>query len=143
MSLKLFLSILFILLCVSYHSQTDSLKQIFSAKSFTLIEAYTGDWGGHTHTIKFNVQGNKIRIQCENRNNFKTDTLLSKSALSSLENIFITCSKSITTSKNKSTEHIVYKFKSKDFTYIIDDKFTMECNGEFKAWKETYLPKQK
>jgi hypothetical protein len=53
-----------------------------------------------------------------------------------IEAVFINCIEKISSSKDKSTEHSKYIFKNKEFTYTIDDKFTMKCADDFKAWKE-------
>jgi len=143
--IRLFFLILFATSFSNCYSQTsnDSLKQVSSSKTFTLVEDYTGDWGGHLHTFAFTIKGNDIRIQWENpelvKNGKDLDVLLPVSVLNNLENIFINCSQRIMTSKKGSTEHILYKFKNDKLTYIIDDRFTMECNDDFKAWKEMLL----
>lgn len=142
---RLFLSVLFAVSLATCYSQTnnDTLKQVFSSKTFTLIEDYTGDWGEHWHTFTFTVKGNDIRIQWKNpellKNGKDLDVLLPMSALNNLENIFINCYQRILASKKGSTEHILYKFKNENLTYIIDDRFTMECNDDFKAWKEMLM----
>jgi hypothetical protein len=120
-----------------------SIKEILTSKNFTLEEDYVGDWGGHLHTFTFTVHGKDLRIQWKNpellKNGKDLDVLLPMSVLDTLENIFIKCSERIKTSKNGSTEHIIYKFTNKNITYIIDDRFSMECNDDFKAWKEALL----
>lgn len=125
--------------------ENDTLKQILSSKSFTLEEEYIGDWGGYTHLFSFSVEGNYVKIICNNpellKNEKKLIVKLPLSDLNNLENIFINCSEKIKTTKNKSTEHIFYKFKSGNLSFIIDDRFTMECNEDFKAWKEMLLVK--
>jgi len=147
--IRLFLSILFATSFANCYSQTsnDSLKQVFSSKTFTLVEDYTGDWGGHLHTFIFTVKGNDVRIQWGNpellKNGKDLDALFPMSVLDALKNIFLNCSQRIFISKNKSTEHIIYKLSNKNSTYTIDDRFTMECNDDFKAWKEELLSEWK
>ncbi|MBI5539208.1 MAG: hypothetical protein HY951_04065 [Bacteroidia bacterium] len=123
----------------------DSLKQILSSKSFTLEEEYIGDWGGYTHLFNFSVEGNYVTIFCKNpellKNGKNLNVKLPISEINNLENIFINCSEKIKTTNNKSTERIFYKFKNSNITLIIDDRFTMECNEDFKAWKEMLLIK--
>lgn len=126
----------------------DSLKQILSSKSFTIEEEYIGDWGGHSQIYIFKTEGDKLRIKCDNpdpmsRSEKGLDTLVSLNTLKNLENIFLKCSDRIKTSKNSSTEHIIYKFSNANSTYIIDDKFTMACNEDFKAWKEMFIIRTK
>lgn len=143
--IKLFLFILFATSFASCYSQTnnDSLKEVFSSKAFTLVEDYAGDWGGYWHTFTFTEMDNNISIQWKAPEFLKSgkdlDVLLPMSVLNDLKKIFINCSQRIMTSKKESTEHILYRFKNKNLTYIIDDRFTMECYNEFKAWKEMLL----
>jgi len=125
--------------CFSQDSN-DTLKTILASKSFTLEEAYMGDWGGYLQTFSFKIDGNNVRLKCkytESAEKYKElDTLLSFSALKKLDKVFSDCSAKIKTEKNKSTEHIIYKFKNDTLTFIIDDRFTMACNENFKAWKK-------
>ena len=125
----------------------DTLNMIFSSESFTLEEDYFGDWGGHNHKFIFTVQGNKVRIQWENpelmENGEDMDMLFPIKALKDLEEIFVNCTEKIKTSKKGSTEHILYKFKKGKIIYIIDDKTTMECNDDFRAWKEKIISEWK
>ncbi|MFH2141027.1 MAG: hypothetical protein ABIJ97_01295 [Bacteroidota bacterium] len=144
--IRLFLSILFATSFANCYSQTsnDSLKQILSSKSFTIEEEYIGDWGGHSQKYIFKIEDNKLRIRCKNPDPMrstekKLDTLVSINVLKNIEEIFINCTERIKTSKNVSTEHIIYKFTNKNITYIIDDRFSMECNDDFKAWKEALI----
>ena len=144
-SIKIVLSILFAIslsLCFSQENN-DSMKVILSSKNFTLEEEYMGDWGGHLHTFTFTVQGKDLRIQWKNpkllKNGKKLDVLLPISELDNFGKIFTNCSAKIKTSKKRSTEHILYKFKNENLTYIIDDRFTMECNVDFNSWKEMLL----
>jgi hypothetical protein len=129
------------------YSQTgnDTLKQILSSKTFSLEEEYIGDWGGYIHIFNFSTENNTVQVKCKNpkliKNEKELDVLLSLNDIKKLENIFTDCYAKILNTKNASTEHIFYKFKNKEFTYIIDDKFTMECNEIFKAWKEMLLIK--
>jgi hypothetical protein len=147
--IRIFLSVLFFTTFTICYSQSnnDTLKQIFFSKTFSLIEDYSGDWGGYCHTFIFTVKGNNIRIQWENpellKNGKKLDVLLPLSVLDTLQHIFLNCSQRILTSKNSSTEHILYKFKNNNLTYTIDDRFTMECNRDFKNWKEMLLIEEK
>lgn len=56
-----------------------------------------------------------------------------------MKNIFTGCNEAIKTSKKGSTEHILYKLSNKNKSYVIDDKFTMECYDDFRMWKEKLL----
>jgi arginyl-tRNA synthetase len=128
-------------LCYS-QVNNDSLKQILSSKSFTIEEEYIGDWGSHFQTFLFKIEGNMVKIKSKNPDPMKStekesDMLISINMLKKIEDLFIKCSERIKTSKNISTEHIIYKFKNENITYIIDDKFTMECYKDFKTLKET------
>ena len=143
--IRLFLSVLFVISFTNCFSQlnNDTLKQVFSSNIFTLDEDYTGDWGGYWLTFTFTVKGNEIRIQWKNpellKNGKDMDILLPISVLNNLENIFSNCFQKIMISKNGSTEHILYKFKNKNITYVIDDRYTMVCYDDFKAWKEMII----
>lgn len=121
----------------------DTLKQILSSKTFTLVEDYTGDWGGYIYNFTFTVQDKSVRIFWDNperlKNGQNLDLVVPISKLDSLKDIFVNCNERIKTSKSGSTEHIVYTFKSKGNSYKIDDKFTMECYEDFKMWKEVLL----
>ena len=139
--------ILLFLITISYtycYSQVnnDSLIQILTSKTFTIEEEYIGDWGGHLQIFIFKIEDNNVRVKCKNveplDNTKELDTLLSINVLKNLEKIFIDCTTKIKTSKNVSTEHILYKFKNENISYIIDDKYTMECNDTFKEWKKYF-----
>ncbi len=129
----------------SAQTNNDTLKQILSSITFSLEEEYIGDWGGYIHICNFSKENNMVRVKCKNhtllKNEKELDVLLSINDIKNLENIFNDCYTKILNSKNGSTEHILYKFKNKELTYIIDDKFTMECHEVFKAWKEMLIIK--
>ncbi len=129
-------------------SKTDTLRLIFSSDSFSLEEEYIGDWGGYLFKLVFTKMENSIRVEWEHSDQLKNgkelDLLLPIAELNSLESIFVDCSHKLKDSKKMSTEHILYTFKNKNYTYIIDDHFTMECHDDFKAWKNRALtPKKK
>jgi len=144
-TIQFVITILFVCFYSLCYSQTnnDSLKQILSSKSFTLIEDYNGDWGDYLDTFTFTVQQKKIKIHWKNPEHLKNgkdlDILFPISELKNLEKIFLDCLIRIKTTDNKSTEHIIYKFNNENQKSIIDDKFTMECHKEFKLWKEILL----
>ena len=123
----------------------DTLKEIFSSKSFTLEEEYIGDWGGYIQTFNFTTENNKVRVKCKNlkllKNEKELDVYVSLDDIKNLEKFFTDCYLRITNSKNISTEHIFYKFSNQNLSFKIDDKFTMECNENFKVWKEMLLLK--
>lgn len=123
--------------------KNDSLKQMLSSKTFTLIEDYSGDKMGYWHTFTFTVQGEKLLIHWKNpallKNGKDLDVLLPISELENLEMLFTNCSEKIKSSKIKSTEHTLYNFKNEKIALVIDDKYTTECKEDFKAWKEMLL----
>jgi hypothetical protein len=146
-SIKIVLSVIFavsVTLCFS-QERNDSIERILSSKNFTLEEEYIGDWGGYINKFSFILKGKDLLINWKNPQQLKNgkdlDVLLSISELDNFGKIFTNCSAKIKTSKNTSTEHILYKFQNEDLTFIIDDRFTMECNEDFKAWKEMLLSK--
>lgn len=146
---RFLITILFVIsfsICFSQEN-IDTLKRIFSSKAFTLEEEYIGDWGGYLHSFTFSADNNNLRIKWENpellKNPRELNVILPLVKLKNLEKIFTDGSSKINTSQKGSTEHIIYKFKNKEITYIIDDKFSMVFNDDFKAWKEMLLLEQK
>lgn len=128
----------------SIFSQTgiDSLRKITQSPSFTLVEDYAGDWGGYSHTFIFTKKDTSIEILWQDpefpdgEEPRELKMIFLPSELKTVEVLFGDCIEKIRNTKDKSTEHSKYIFKNKQLTYIIDDKFTMKCVDNFKAWKE-------
>ena len=125
-------------------SQTgsDSLRKIVASPSFSLLEDYSGDWGGYSHTFVFTKKDTSIEILWQDpdfpdgEEPRELKILFPPSELKTIEDVFTNCIEKIKATKEKSTEHSKYIFKNKEFTYTIDDKFTMQCVDDFKAWRE-------
>ena len=121
-------------------NNNDSLKLIFSSDEFSIEENYIGDWGGHVNNFTIQRKTDKIRVIWKNpemlNNGKDLDVYITGPELKSLEKIFLKCSDRIVRSDDKSTEHIIYSFRTGKTCYVIDDHFTMECHEEFRAWKE-------
>lgn len=141
-NIKYFLAFLLIIPTLHSFSQSvnDTIKAIFSSKSFSLEEEYIGDWGGYIHHFDFSVNQNNVSVTWENpellKNGKKLVVLISNNEFKTLESIFINGTTKIISSKLLSTEHILYKFKTQNLSFTYDDKFTMTCYEEFKAWKK-------
>ena len=147
-NIKYFLAYLLIIPAFQSFSQSvnDTIKAIFSSKSFSLEEEYIGDWGGYIHHFDFSVNQKNVSVTWENhellKNGKKLVVLISIEELKNLESIFINGATKIVSSKLLSTEHIIYKFKTQSLSFTFDDKFTMTCYEEFKAWKKMLQNKE-
>ena len=121
-------------------SVNDTIKAIFSSKSFSLEEEYIGDWGGYIHHFDFSVYPKNVSVTWENpellKNGKKLVVLISFEELKTLESIFINGNTKILTSKHLSTEHILYKFKTQNLSFSFDDKFTMTVTKSLKLGKK-------
>jgi len=125
-------------------SQTvnDTLAKIFSSSSFSLLEDYAGDWGGYSHTFLFTKKDTCIEILWQDPDfpdgevPRELKIVYPLSELKPIETIFTNCIEKISSSKDKSTEHSKYIFKNKELTFTIDDRSTMTCVDDLKAWKE-------
>ena len=109
-----------------------ALDPIFSAERFMVVESYAGDWGGHTDTLLFTVEGDSIRI--EQKAGERREALLPQDAVRTLQAYFAACSLRIDAAAGRSTEHIVYRFEAAGRRIAIDDRFSMACHEAYRAW---------
>ena len=132
----------------SYAQPTsDSLHKIFLAPTFSLLEDYSGDWGGYSHTFTFTRKDTCVDIiwqdpdfpDGEAPRELKISYPLSE--IKKIESMFNSCIEQINSSKDISTEHSKYIFKSKDLSCIMDDRSTMKCVEILKEWKQELFRK--
>lgn len=120
-----------------------ALDRLFAADHFTLVEQYTGDWGGQADTLEFTRQGDSIRVHPVHKKPLQAvvppDAWISAKDLQSLKDLFVECSRRIEALAHWSTEHIVYSFTAPGHAFTLDDRFSMACHEEYKAWKEAAL----
>ena len=137
-----FLFSLFIFSDSFSQSLNDSIRTIFSSPAFSILEEYSGDWGSYSHTFNFTKHDTCEEVIWvdpefpDGENSRQLKILLSRNEIIQLEKLFIGCQNKIQGSKEKSTEHSKYIFSNKEFAFTIDDKTTMLCVDDLKAWKE-------